>query len=101
MGNMFCIERRMRHRFDLKGSSLGCSLDKIEVDENTTLNDRSLLILETILSWVFEFVIKGGNNVDSIIVYKIALNYGATRWNFGFPSSSIEKKTNLGYMAMQ
>ncbi|KAL2345108.1 hypothetical protein Fmac_006393 [Flemingia macrophylla] len=42
MGNMFCTELRIHQRFDLKGSSLGRSSDKIEIDENTTLKDLDL-----------------------------------------------------------
>jgi 1-phosphatidylinositol-4-phosphate 5-kinase len=39
---MFCTELRIHRRFDLKGSSLGRSTDKIEIDENTTLKDLDL-----------------------------------------------------------
>jgi 1-phosphatidylinositol-4-phosphate 5-kinase len=42
MGNMFCTEFRIHRRFDLKGSSLGRSSDKIEINENTTLKDLDL-----------------------------------------------------------
>uniref|UniRef100_A0ACD5X496 Uncharacterized protein n=1 Tax=Avena sativa TaxID=4498 RepID=A0ACD5X496_AVESA len=42
MGNMFCTELRIHRRFDLKGSSLGRSTDKIKIDENTTLKDLDL-----------------------------------------------------------
>ncbi|CAI0407607.1 unnamed protein product [Linum tenue] len=42
MGNMFCTELRIHRRFDLKGSSLGRSTEKIEIDENTTLKDLDL-----------------------------------------------------------
>eukprot|EP00250_Pteridium_aquilinum_P035082 c8583_g1_i1 orf=644-3145(+) len=42
MGNVFCTELRIHRRFDLKGSSLGRSADKIEIDENTTLKDLDL-----------------------------------------------------------
>ncbi|TVU07496.1 hypothetical protein EJB05_40852 [Eragrostis curvula] len=42
MGNMFCTELRIHRRFDLKGSSLGRSTNKIEIDENTTLKDLDL-----------------------------------------------------------
>ncbi|XP_077244556.1 phosphatidylinositol 4-phosphate 5-kinase 9-like isoform X2 [Tasmannia lanceolata] len=42
MGNMFCTELRIHRRFDLKGSSLGRSANKIEIDENTTLKDLDL-----------------------------------------------------------
>eukprot|EP00262_Sarcandra_glabra_P012634 TRINITY_DN3291_c0_g1_i1.p1 TRINITY_DN3291_c0_g1~~TRINITY_DN3291_c0_g1_i1.p1 ORF type:complete len:832 (-),score=150.15 TRINITY_DN3291_c0_g1_i1:636-3131(-) len=42
MGNMFCTALRIHRRFDLKGSSLGRSTDKIEIDENTTLKDLDL-----------------------------------------------------------
>ncbi|KAI4349085.1 hypothetical protein L6164_009724 [Bauhinia variegata] len=42
MGNMFCTELRIHRRFDLKGSSLGRSSDKIEIEENTTLKDLDL-----------------------------------------------------------
>ncbi|KAG9134599.1 hypothetical protein Leryth_000923 [Lithospermum erythrorhizon] len=42
MGNMFCTELRIHRRFDLKGSSLGRSTDKVEIDENTILKDLDL-----------------------------------------------------------
>ncbi|OVA19487.1 Phosphatidylinositol-4-phosphate 5-kinase [Macleaya cordata] len=42
MGNMFCTELRIHRRFDLKGSSLGRSTDKVQIDENTTLKDLDL-----------------------------------------------------------
>uniref|UniRef100_A0ACD5UHZ0 Uncharacterized protein n=2 Tax=Avena sativa TaxID=4498 RepID=A0ACD5UHZ0_AVESA len=42
MGNMFCTELRIHRRFDLKGSSLGRSTEKIKIDENTTLKDLDL-----------------------------------------------------------
>ena len=42
MGNVFCTELRIHRRFDLKGSSLGRSADKIEIDETTTLKDLDL-----------------------------------------------------------
>jgi 1-phosphatidylinositol-4-phosphate 5-kinase len=42
MGNMFCTELRIHRRFDLKGSSLGRSADKVEIDESTTLKDLDL-----------------------------------------------------------
>ncbi|MQM13397.1 hypothetical protein Taro_046323 [Colocasia esculenta] len=42
MGNMFCTELRIHRRYDLKGSRLGRSIDKIEIDENTTLKDLDL-----------------------------------------------------------
>ncbi|KAK6126255.1 hypothetical protein DH2020_040000 [Rehmannia glutinosa] len=42
MGNMFCTELRIHRRFDLKGSSLGRSVDKVEIDENTILKDLDL-----------------------------------------------------------
>ncbi|KAL6603376.1 hypothetical protein ACP70R_043737 [Stipagrostis hirtigluma subsp. patula] len=42
MGNMFCTELRIHRRFDLKGSSLGRSTNKIKIDENTTLKDLDL-----------------------------------------------------------
>ncbi|KAK9079346.1 hypothetical protein SSX86_001017 [Deinandra increscens subsp. villosa] len=42
MGNMFCTEVRIHRRFDLKGSSLGRSADKVEIDENTILKDLDL-----------------------------------------------------------
>ncbi|CAM8964624.1 unnamed protein product [Rhodiola kirilowii] len=42
MGNMFCTELRIHRRFDLKGSSLGRSTDKVEIDETTTLKDLDL-----------------------------------------------------------
>ncbi|WVZ78345.1 hypothetical protein U9M48_026074 [Paspalum notatum var. saurae] len=45
MGNMFCTELRIHRRFDLKGSSLGRSTDKIKIDENTTLKDLDLKYL--------------------------------------------------------
>ncbi|EPS61557.1 hypothetical protein M569_13238, partial [Genlisea aurea] len=42
MGNMFCTELRIHRRFDLKGSSLGRSADKVEIDENSILKDLDL-----------------------------------------------------------
>ncbi|CAA6662590.1 unnamed protein product [Spirodela intermedia] len=42
MGNMFCTALRIHRRYDLKGSSLGRSTDKVEIDENTTLKDLDL-----------------------------------------------------------
>ncbi|XP_047094878.1 phosphatidylinositol 4-phosphate 5-kinase 9-like [Lolium rigidum] len=42
MGNMFYTALRIHRRFDLKGSSLGRSTDKIKIDENTTLKDLDL-----------------------------------------------------------
>ncbi|KAF6173802.1 hypothetical protein GIB67_003803 [Kingdonia uniflora] len=42
MGNMFCTELRIHKRFDIKGSSLGRSADKVEIDENTILKDLDL-----------------------------------------------------------
>ncbi|KAL2554329.1 Phosphatidylinositol 4-phosphate 5-kinase 9 [Forsythia ovata] len=42
MGNMFCTELRIHRRFDLKGSSLGRSVDKVEIEENTILKDLDL-----------------------------------------------------------
>ncbi|XBJ12450.1 phosphatidylinositol 4-phosphate 5-kinase 10-like [Aegilops tauschii subsp. strangulata] len=42
MGNMFSTELRIHQRFDLKGSSLGHSTDKVKIDENTTLKDLDL-----------------------------------------------------------
>uniref|UniRef100_A0A5B6Z8K3 1-phosphatidylinositol-4-phosphate 5-kinase n=1 Tax=Davidia involucrata TaxID=16924 RepID=A0A5B6Z8K3_DAVIN len=42
MGNMFCTELRIHRRFDLKGSSLGRSADKFEIDESTILKDLDL-----------------------------------------------------------
>jgi len=42
MGNMFCTELRIHRRFDLKGSSLGRSADKVEIDEHTILKDLDL-----------------------------------------------------------
>ncbi|CAN4121480.1 unnamed protein product [Withania somnifera] len=42
MGNMFYTELRIHRRFDLKGSSLGRSADKVEIDENTILKDLDL-----------------------------------------------------------
>ncbi|CAM6025158.1 unnamed protein product [Sphagnum balticum] len=42
MGNMFCTDLCIHRRFDLKGSSLGRSADKVEIDETTTLKDLDL-----------------------------------------------------------
>ncbi|KZV26185.1 phosphatidylinositol 4-phosphate 5-kinase 9 [Dorcoceras hygrometricum] len=42
MGNVFCTELRIHRRFDLKGSRLGRSADKVEIDENTILKDLDL-----------------------------------------------------------
>ncbi|KAJ8533800.1 hypothetical protein K7X08_007124 [Anisodus acutangulus] len=42
MGNMFCTELRIHRRFDFKGSSLGRSADKVEIDESTILKDLDL-----------------------------------------------------------
>ncbi|KAI7725026.1 hypothetical protein M8C21_029797 [Ambrosia artemisiifolia] len=42
MGNMFCTELRIHRRYDLKGSSLGRSADKVEIEENTILKDLDL-----------------------------------------------------------
>nr|XP_043640084.1 phosphatidylinositol 4-phosphate 5-kinase 9-like [Erigeron canadensis] len=42
MGNMFCTELRIHRRFDLKGSSLGRSAYKVEIDESTILKDLDL-----------------------------------------------------------
>ncbi|MCO5575956.1 hypothetical protein L7F22_029763 [Adiantum nelumboides] len=42
MGNVFCTELRIHRRFDLKGSSLGRSTNKIQIDETTTLKDLDL-----------------------------------------------------------
>ncbi|KAL2514321.1 Phosphatidylinositol 4-phosphate 5-kinase 9 [Forsythia ovata] len=42
MGNVFCTELRIHRRFDLKGSSLGRSAAKVEIDENTILKDLDL-----------------------------------------------------------
>lgn len=44
MGNLFCSERRIHRRFDLKGSSHGRTTDKgeEEIDETTTLKDLDL-----------------------------------------------------------
>ncbi|KAL8516741.1 hypothetical protein ACS0TY_015125 [Phlomoides rotata] len=42
MGNMFFTELRIHRRFDLKGSSLGRSADKVKIDENTILKDLDL-----------------------------------------------------------
>ncbi|KAM3340263.1 phosphatidylinositol 4-phosphate 5-kinase 9 [Capsicum galapagoense] len=42
MGNMFCTELRIHRRFDLKGSSLGRSANKVEIDESTILKDLDL-----------------------------------------------------------
>jgi 1-phosphatidylinositol-4-phosphate 5-kinase len=39
---MFCTELHIHRRFDLKGSSLGRSADKVEIDETTTLKDLDL-----------------------------------------------------------
>ncbi|CAN8269511.1 unnamed protein product [Cochlearia groenlandica] len=45
MGNMFFTDLRIHRRFDLKGSSLGRSSDKVEIDENTILKDLDLSYL--------------------------------------------------------
>ncbi|CAF2102399.1 BnaA05g28620D [Brassica napus] len=42
MGNMFFTDLRIHRRFDLKGSKLGRSADKVEIDENTILKDLDL-----------------------------------------------------------
>ncbi|KAF9611255.1 hypothetical protein IFM89_028325 [Coptis chinensis] len=42
MGNMFCTELRIHHRYDLKGSSQGRITSKDEINENTTLKDLDL-----------------------------------------------------------
>jgi 1-phosphatidylinositol-4-phosphate 5-kinase len=42
MGNMFFTDLRIHRRFDLKGSSLGRSANKVEIDENTILKDLDL-----------------------------------------------------------
>lgn len=42
MGNMFFTDLRIHRRFDLKGSRLGRSADKVEIDENTILKDLDL-----------------------------------------------------------
>lgn len=52
MGNMFCTELRIHRRFDLKGSSQGRSVDKVEMDENTTLKDLDLdFVFQLEASW--------------------------------------------------
>ncbi|CAI9765327.1 unnamed protein product [Fraxinus pennsylvanica] len=42
MGNIFCTELRIHHRYDLKGSSQGRYTKKDEIDESTTLKDLDL-----------------------------------------------------------
>lgn len=42
MGNMFCTELRIHHRYDLKGSTQGRLTNKDEISENTTLKDLDL-----------------------------------------------------------
>ncbi|KAK9026765.1 hypothetical protein V6N11_039599 [Hibiscus sabdariffa] len=69
MGNMFCTELRIHKRFDLKGSSLGRSADKVEIDENTTLKDLDLnycFYLEP--SWR-EALLRAPQHVRSLVSY--------------------------------
>ncbi|XP_020104300.1 phosphatidylinositol 4-phosphate 5-kinase 1-like isoform X3 [Ananas comosus] len=42
MGNMFCTELRIHHRYDLKGSLQGRSTNKENICESTTLKDLDL-----------------------------------------------------------
>ena len=42
MGNMLCSDLYIHRRYDLKGSSQGRSIDKVEIDETTTLKDLDL-----------------------------------------------------------
>ncbi|XP_031250063.1 phosphatidylinositol 4-phosphate 5-kinase 7-like isoform X1 [Pistacia vera] len=42
MGNMFCTELRIHRSYDLKGSTIGRSTDKVKIKENTTLKDLDL-----------------------------------------------------------
>lgn len=42
MGNMFCTELPIHHRYDLKGSTHGRFTDKDKINETTTLKDRDL-----------------------------------------------------------
>lgn len=44
MGNLFCLEYRIRRRFDLKGTRYGRAMEKPEgeIDETTTLKDLHL-----------------------------------------------------------
>ncbi|XP_022748605.1 phosphatidylinositol 4-phosphate 5-kinase 8-like isoform X3 [Durio zibethinus] len=42
MGNMFCTELRIHHRYDLKGSTHGRYTEKDKIHENTTLKDLDL-----------------------------------------------------------
>ena len=42
MGNVFCSQLRIHRRYDLKGSSLGRSANKLEIDETTILKDLDL-----------------------------------------------------------
>ncbi|EPS73008.1 hypothetical protein M569_01742, partial [Genlisea aurea] len=42
MGNVFCTELRIHRRFDLKGSSLGRSAEKVDINENSILKDLDL-----------------------------------------------------------
>ncbi|XP_074566690.1 phosphatidylinositol 4-phosphate 5-kinase 6-like isoform X2 [Curcuma longa] len=58
MGNLFCTQRSIHRRFDLKGSSHGRTTDKpeSEIDENTTLKDLDLnFIFRLQKSWFQEF----------------------------------------------
>jgi 1-phosphatidylinositol-4-phosphate 5-kinase len=42
MGNMFCSELHIHRRLDIKGSSQDRSIDKVEIEETTTLKDLDL-----------------------------------------------------------
>ncbi|GBG74295.1 hypothetical protein CBR_g18706 [Chara braunii] len=42
MGNLFCTDLAIHRRYDLKGSTLGRSTDKSNIDVNTTLKDLDL-----------------------------------------------------------
>uniref|UniRef100_A0A7N0ZR40 Phosphatidylinositol 4-phosphate 5-kinase n=1 Tax=Kalanchoe fedtschenkoi TaxID=63787 RepID=A0A7N0ZR40_KALFE len=58
MGNLFCSEYTIHRRYDLKGSSLGRSIEKAEseIDENTILKDLDLnYIFRLQKSWFQEF----------------------------------------------
>ncbi|XP_028553432.1 phosphatidylinositol 4-phosphate 5-kinase 6 isoform X1 [Dendrobium catenatum] len=58
MGNLFCTEYSIHKRFDLKGSSLGRTIDKPEeeIDEATILKDLDLnFIFRLQRSWFQEF----------------------------------------------
>lgn len=58
MGNLFCSDYTIHRRYDLKGSSLGRSIDKPEcdIDENTILKDLDLnYIFRLQKSWFQEF----------------------------------------------